>query len=229
MLLIRSSQMETLNANSMNQYKAELCRHLKYYDPHLCETAGDEALEKTVHFGLKRAHECGFTQRGPIRTYLEIMLSLGSDFHRDPQFFWLKTWLQPQDRYQEMDRARYLQFHVVRYLDVVQDGKGENRIEALRKIQQGTLDQLIEIGSNDTAKAIRWLESIHALKCRFIGRSPLESLIELAREEAIKAELKEPEGFLLLLGFMFIHGSGVLRDPMHPEVSEHSLVKIASE
>ncbi len=226
MLLIRSSQMDTLDVYSMDQYKAELCRHLSQYDPLLCETAGPKALEEVVDLGLERAHKCDFTQDGPIRTYLEIMLSLGSDFDGDPQYFWLTTWLQPQDYYQEMDRARYLQFHVLRYLNDVQGSEKENRIEALRRLMEVTLDQLIEIGRDDNEKAIRWLESIHPLKCRFIGHNALELLIQMARQEATETGLKGPEGFLLLLGLMFIHGRGVLSDPMHPEVTKQSLAKM---
>ena len=154
MLHIRSSQMEMFDAYSLKQYKAELCRHLRLYDAFLCEAAGSEALEKAVDLGLHRAHECGFTLNGPIRTYLEIMLALGSDFDRDPQYFWLIPWLRPQERYQEMERARYLQFHVVRYLDDVEGSDGANRIEALRKAQGVTRDRLIEIGSSYPEQAM---------------------------------------------------------------------------
>lgn len=219
MIHIRSSQMETFDAYSLNKYKAELCKHLTRYDSLLCEAAGSEALEEAVDLGLQRAHECGFTLNGPIRTYLEIMLALGSDFDRDPQYFWLIPWLRPQERYPEMDRARYLQFHVMRYLDDFQGSDGANVIQALNKAQGVTRDQLIEIGSNYPEEAMNWLESMHPLKCRFIGKDALQSLIQSARKEAAQAELHSPESVPLVLGLMFTFGSGILRDPMYPWVT----------
>ena len=219
MIHIRSSQMEKFDACSLNKYKAELCKHLTRYDSLLCEAAGPEALEEAVGLGLQRARECGFSLNGPIRTYLEIMLALGSDFDRDPQYFWLIPWLRPQERYQEMDRARYLQFHVVRYLDNVQGSDGANGIRALNKAQGVTHAQLIEIGSTYPEEAMNWLESMHPLKCRFIGKDALGSLIKSARKEAAQAELRSPASIPLVLGLMFTFGSGILRDPMYPWVT----------
>lgn len=219
MIHIRSSQMETFDAYSLNKYKVELCKHLTRYDSLLCEAAGSQALKEAVTLGLQRAHECGFTLNEPIRTYLEIMLALGSDFDRDPQYFWLIPWLRPQERYPEMDRARYLQFHVVRYLDDVQGSDGVNAIQALSRAQGITHQQLIEISRNYPVEAMSWLESMHPLKCRFIGKDALQSLIKSARKEAAQAELRSPESLPLVLGLMFIFGSGILRDPMYPWVA----------
>lgn len=219
MIHIRSSQMETFDAYSLNKYKAELCRHLTRYDSLLCKAAGSQALKEAVTLGLQRAHECGFTLNGPIRTYLEIMLALGGDFDRDPQYFWLIPWLRPQERYPEMDRARYLQFHVVRYLGDVQGSDGVNGIQALNKAQGVTREQLIQIDSSYPEKAMNWLESMHPLKCRFIGKDALQSLIKSAHKEAAQAELRSPESVPLVLGLMFIFGSGILRDPMYPWVA----------
>ena len=216
---IRSSQMDTLDAYSLKHYKSKLCRHLRQYDSLLCEAAGAEALEEAVDLGVQRAQECGFTLNGPIRTYLEIMLALGSDFDRDPQYFWLRTWLKPQERYPEMDRARYLQFHVMRYLDDVQGSDGAKGIQALNKAQGVTREQLIEISRNYPEKAMNWLESMHPLKCRFIGKDALHTLTKSARKEAAKAELHSPESVPLVLGLMFTFGSGILHDPMYPWVT----------
>ncbi len=219
MLLIRSSQKDVFDSYSLNQYKAELCQHLTRYDSLLCEAAGPEAVKETVDFGVQRAHECGFTLNGPIRTYLEIMLAFGSHFDRDPQYFWLVPWLRPQDRYPEMERARYLQFHVIRYLNYIQGSDAANGIVALKKAQEVTRAQLIKFGSNYPEEAMNWLESTNRLKCRFIGNKAIQSLILSARKEATRVELHSPQSVPLVLGLMFTFGSGILRDPMYPWVA----------
>jgi hypothetical protein len=216
---IRSSQMDILDAHSMKKYKTKLCRHLRQYDPLLCEAAGAEALEEAVDLGVQRAHECSFTLNGPIRSYLEIMFVLGSDFDRDPQYFWLRPWLQPQERYPEMERARYLQFHVIRFINDFQGSDNINIIHALNQAQDITREQLIEISRNYPEKAVNWLESMHPLKCRFIGKDALRSLMNLAIKETARAELQGPESVALVLGLMFTFGSGILHDPMYPWVN----------
>lgn len=219
MLIIRSSQREKLDAYSLTQYMAALCRHLVQFDPVLCGAAGLGAVEKAVDIGLRQAHQCGFALDGPIRTFLEIMLVLGSEFDRDPQYSWLVPWLQPVEHYQEMERAQYLHFHVVRYLDYIEGRDGSHGVAALKKAQQVTRNQLKEIGEGYPEKAIRLLESINPLKCRFIGRREIQSLIQLAVKEADQAKLKSLEGATLILVLMFSFGSGILRDPMYPWVT----------
>jgi hypothetical protein len=214
MLSIRASQMEKLTSYCMDRYKAELCRHLAQYDSASCEAAGAEAIESVVNSGIRKARECGFTLDGPVRTYLEIMLALGMEFDRDPQYFWLSPWLRSSGNYQEMDRARYLQFHVIRYLDDVQGIDGSYGAAALKRAQQITRGQLAEIGRDDPEITVSRLESIHPLKCRFMGRNALLQLVRSAEKEAGQARLPDSAGACLVLLLMFTYGIGVLRDPM---------------
>jgi hypothetical protein len=220
MLYIRPEQMETLNAHSLKMYKDKLRTHLMQYKPYLCEAAGTESLKTMVDLGFQRARSCDFTLSGTIRTYLEIMLVLGSDFKRDPQYFWLMPWLRSQEDCPEMDRARLLRFHVVRYLDDVQGINGVYEIQALSQAQSITNEQLIQISGNYPQNAMKWLESMYPQKCRFIGTDALWSLIHHARKEAIQSELSSPAGAPLVLVLMFTFGSGILRDPMYPWITK---------
>lgn len=194
--------------------------HLMQYKPHLCEAAGTESLNTMVDLGFQRARSCDFTLSGTIRTYLEIMFVLGSDFNMDPQYFWLKPWLDSQADCPEMDRARLLRFHVVRYLDDVQGIDGTYEIQALSQAQSITMEQLIQIGRSYPQDVMKWLESMCPQKCRFIGTDALGSMVQIAREEATPFGLSSPAGAPLILLLMFTFGSGFLHDPMYSWITK---------
>ena len=220
MMIIRSSQIEAFDNVALNKYKAELCIHLRQFDSLLCQAAGNEALNRTVDIGIGQAHKSDFILNGSIKTYLEIMITLGCEFNKDPQYFWLRPFLESEDFESENDKMRYLNFHVNRYMDNVQGIDGTHGMEVLQRVQNITREELIEIGSNYSVNSISWLESLHPLKCAFIGSDALKSLSQLAADEAKQANLFSIESASLLLGLMFAFGSGIIRDPMYPWVSQ---------
>ena len=43
-------------------------------------------MRREIRFGLERAGSYGFTIRGPVRFYIELMVRLGCDFDTDPPY-----------------------------------------------------------------------------------------------------------------------------------------------
>lgn len=71
-------------------------------------TVGDEQMLKAVRFGITQARNHGFTFRGPVQLYLELMLLFGSYFDTDPQYPWAAAILARQDSGSQMQRAEQL-------------------------------------------------------------------------------------------------------------------------
>ena len=67
---------------------------------------GGEWLKTLVNTGVSRARGHGFTLRGPLRLYLDLMFLFGSDFDTDPQYPWAGEVLKEQGM--EMERAAAL-------------------------------------------------------------------------------------------------------------------------
>jgi hypothetical protein len=59
----------------------------------------------TVRKGIERAAGYNFTLRGPLRFYVEAMLSFGSDFNTDPQLAWAVEVLNDASEPDELSRA----------------------------------------------------------------------------------------------------------------------------
>ena len=56
------------------------------FAPELCEVIGEEQLRVALRQAMARAAGYGFTYRGPIRLFIELMFLCGSAFDTDPQY-----------------------------------------------------------------------------------------------------------------------------------------------
>jgi len=86
MLAIRTEQMKTFEQAAMRRFEDEMVEHSKDLSPRLCEVIGDEQLRVALRSAICRAMAYGFTYRGPIRLFIEMMFFCGSSFDTDPQY-----------------------------------------------------------------------------------------------------------------------------------------------
>ena len=86
MLKIRPTQMIVFEKASLRRFEDEMVVHSKEFTPRLYEVLGEEQLRVALRQAMKRADTYGFTNRGPIRLYIELMFLYGSDFDTDPQY-----------------------------------------------------------------------------------------------------------------------------------------------
>jgi hypothetical protein len=220
MIVLRKSQMDILKAVPQKQFKNDMVEHLKLFDPILCRTAGPNAVAAFVDIAYEQALALGLSQKSAVTAYIEIAITLGCEFHQDPQYYWLHPFIKSLGKESQDEKIRLLQFHVVRYLDEVHGAHGENALKALNKIEHITGAELGEIAASYFSKAPGWLESLQPGKCAFIGFDAISSLAAYAQGEAKQHNLEYPESVPVLLGLMFSFGSGILRDPLYSWIPE---------
>src|SRR4029453_3221824 len=85
-MIIRAEQMKVFEERAWQQFEEEMMAHSKDFSPRLCEVIGDEQLRVAVRAAIARAVDYGFTNRGPIRLFVEMMFLCGSSFDTDPQY-----------------------------------------------------------------------------------------------------------------------------------------------
>ena len=88
MLAIRPEQMKVFEDVAMRRFEDEMVEHVKSnaIRARLCKVLGDEQLRVAIRQTITRAGKFGFTNRGPIRLYIELAFLFGSDFDTDPQY-----------------------------------------------------------------------------------------------------------------------------------------------
>src|SRR5919198_5265474 len=117
MLTIRPEQMEVLERGTRQRFENEMVAHGAEFSPRLSEIIGDEQLRLAVRQAIERARGFGFTNRGPIRLYVELIFLRGSDFDTDPQYPELGRILREEG--DQMLRAERLFDAVSDYMDKV--------------------------------------------------------------------------------------------------------------
>ena len=96
-MIIRKKQIEALEEAAVDNFVSEMAKHCEDFSPQLTKTLKDEQLKDAVRFGIGKAEKYGFTQRGPVRFFIDLMIVFGSGFDTDPQYPWIAEILNSSD------------------------------------------------------------------------------------------------------------------------------------
>ena len=132
MLLIRNAQMSVFQQAGEKAFCEELVRHCRTFAPEICRAAGQDNVRAAVDRGVIAARGYGFTLRGPLRFYMELMFSFGSSMDTDPQLPWLAEELASRSA-DEFTRATRLFERAAEFFDRVMGPADENALRALQR------------------------------------------------------------------------------------------------
>ena len=196
---------------------------LRAHAPQLTRVAGDEVLREVIRTGIDRAARHGLTDRGPVRFFLELLLSFGHHFDTDPQYAAFHPALHAVE-IDQMARAITLHGAVQRYFDLVSGPDDQHAVAAMTRWQ--ALAASGDSAPGQDARPERLLalcQEIYPEKYAYVGRPALARLLapcfqpSAPRMASIPAAARPVAG-LLMYGF----GAGVLTDPLYPWV-RHTL------
>ena len=88
MWTIRQEQAEAFRQNALQKFEDEMVEHLQGFASGHWMVIGEKTGRLVIQLGLKNAGQYGFTNRGPVRFYIELMFMFGSYFDTDPQYPW---------------------------------------------------------------------------------------------------------------------------------------------
>lgn len=218
MLVIREAQLTALEDDAVHRYVDELAAHCRTFSPHLCKTLSDEELHAAVLGGVVRAETQGFTKRGPVRLYVDMMILLGSGFDGDPQYPWAAAILATPD--EQMDRAETLHARVHEYLAGVDGPDNVHTLQALRELATRCRQGLALHRERLEPDLLALMAEIHPRKVAATGEDALRRLVRalLARgRERYRFRTARSLALMAVLGFAFGHDFDA--DPLLPWVS----------
>ena len=216
MLVIRKEQIDILQEGVLSAFEDEMVAHLAEFSPPLYKVLKEDQTRVAVRFGFDKADRYGFTLRGPIRLYLEMMLLFGSHFDTDPQYPWAREILVDKHSIAQMQRADWLYEKIVDFQEKVSGPHGENTrkaLEAVREIGNKPL-QLPEKDYDDIMR--REIYRVFPQKVEYIGNENLMELIRQARVDARGFDLPSTQGDTLMVVLKFAFGHGCGNDPLYP-------------
>ena len=220
MLTIHADQMEILGLSVLDRFKEELLRHLAGFAPELHALRGDKVFRVVIDQGVAKATHYGFTNRGPMRFYLECMFAYGAEFDRDFQIAGVEEQLALKHHNGQLWHAEQV-FAVIDRYQLATRGRGnEFAIAALRSL--GPFMDALDTLADDTLEVqlLDLMHRIHPRKSGHVGQDGLKRLVATARDEAASFDIGSAAGCGLLCGLMFALGIGISRDPLYPWVRE---------
>jgi hypothetical protein len=216
MLVIRDQQMQAFAQNAKRQFEAETVRHISEFAPRQFEILGEKTIRQIVSLGVERAEKYGFTNRGPVRFYTELMFMFGSDFDTDLQYAWAAELLNGTDPADQMSRADQLHQSTMRYIEMVAGQGLEYEREALNRIVPSPV--ALTFSGDDTKGIAEFFNKIYPQKCEYLGDSVLEELVQRGISSSA-AYSESSRAAMIFAGLMFIFGHGCLSDPQFPWIA----------
>ena len=159
MLVIRSTQLTALRRVALKSFENEMWIRLQECFPIDSELMGEVQARKVIRHGIERADAHGLTTRGELCQYIDLSLSLGTDFDRDPQLPWATEILtKGADATMGALHARALV-----YLEQIAGKKGDRYQRAMVRVRQLTVERAAEAAAAAPfeAAARSWLGGLH--------------------------------------------------------------------
>lgn len=218
-MLIRFKQIESLRDGALANFEDQMVEHLFKFAPRHSEVVGNECVRKTVQRGIERATQYGFTNRGPVRFYLELVSMFGMDFDTDPQYPWAAQTLRSLDIPDQMQRADRLYEASSEYLEKAAGPENQFAIAALRRAAAVRWEELTAPGSATGPAILRRFQAVYPEKFAYVGAPAFVPLVRTAEQAAGPHGLGTAAGRALFAGLMFTLGHGFVSDPQFPWIA----------
>ncbi|MFN0105868.1 MAG: hypothetical protein ACKV2U_27750, partial [Bryobacteraceae bacterium] len=216
MTVIRTQQMKLFEQAALRQFEEEMMAHGKSLSPRLCEVIGDEQLLVALRAAMTKADSYGFTNRGPIRLYIEMMFFCGSAFDTDPQYSAVGQVLRASG--DQMQRAEQIHEGYLDYLEKVSGPGAVNVHKALKDLLDLVRMPVAHSGDFETSMLYE-VNRIFPLKAAYVGEAALRALIEEGIAEARQYRFDTGRQTALLVVLKFAFGHGCTDDPLYPWIS----------
>lgn len=219
MIVIHQYLMNSMAESVAERFAKEMFVHLSNYAPRLLELRGRPCFQDLITAGISRAGDYGFTARGPVRLYIELMISLGCDFDTDPQYPWATSIVRGST--DQMRRADVLQREALTYMNFVMGSRNEHVTSAIRMFRQDfdhLRDQLSS--ADDIEEIFSLMEILYPQKAAYVGKRQLSVLIGSASKRAYRWGLHSTRirNIIALLSYAVGHRAD--RDPLYPWIGQ---------
>ncbi len=219
-MIIRSGQMDVLSDDALRRFEQQLVEELRQFAPWHAEILGAEGLLNCVRYAEKHAEPYGFTNRGPIRLYLQSMFLLGSDFDTDPSLPWAAQILNDSSIHDQTTRAARLYEALNAYTAAVAGPDNEYAKEALRRASDELTEFPQDVGASQDGLVLQKLQYVYPRRCEYAGEEAVSKLILEANAAAARRNLVSARAGLLFSGLMLALGHGFQTDPHLPWIQK---------
>lgn len=196
-------QVDVLKKISIESYIDEITEHCTDIFPRLIPLYRKEDVHYYIQQGITLAKKAGYTQRGPVRLYINMMILLGVNFECDPLFQWLKT--EGGNTLPQIERSVICYGLLDDYLASVYGENGRFYKKSLERFKNYSVKFFPEKISSNNEGLHELLRGIYPQKYDFAGYDAVNDLISLSVDkcERYKLNMVCHKSYLALIMFLF--------------------------
>jgi hypothetical protein len=219
-MIIRPEQMDSLSAAAEQNFLRQLVEEMREFAPWHAEVLGDSGLTRCVQFALQRSGQYGFTNRGPIRLYLQMIFLLGAEFDSDPLLPWAGEVLSDPLIVNQTDRAAQLYAGLNEYLKLVAGPNNKFAKDALVRARDELSSGLGGASEDIRTMIFDKMRRVYPEKCAYSGDAAVQKSIRFGIAAAARHSAATNRGASLFCGLIFALGHGFETDPHLPWIQK---------
>jgi hypothetical protein len=208
--------MEVFRKEALRGFEDQMVIHLAEFSPPLFNAVKEPRMREVIRFGIARAANHGFTFRGSVRFYLELMLLFGSHFDTDPQYPWATKILDDQEAAPQMQRAEFLYEATCEYRKQVAGHRDEYTLNALRSLPDLARQATAILAGDFVANILQQMRRVYPQKASYVGDHGLRLVIESGATMARHCGFSTVRAAALCVMLMSAFGHGCFHDPLYP-------------
>lgn len=217
MLVIRKEQMDAFSRDSRVRFEDGLVAYFTATYPRETRQAGGEKqIRRLVQSGIERAFTLGFQTERQVTLFVALQFMLGCDFDSDPQLPWASEIANRTLRNPTL-RIDFVYDAAIDYLTATAGEDCEHVVRALLRIRAYDFASAPQSsGEQFVTDVLGILHGFCPAKFEHQGEEANRQLVSIGRQTALRYGITENRGVLLLITLMFMLGSGIDRDLLHP-------------
>jgi hypothetical protein len=188
---IQGRQATALEAAELQRFKQNLVLHVRRFFPGHYRAFGDACIRSAIELSVRDARVHGLTTERNVCLYLNIMLMLGAEFERDPQFPWAADILQKANSANaKMDDLSAVTLDFMDRVAGVDNRRINRALSRLRHTFIGIISMPVTVPFEE-----HMLFTFHHLypeKAAAVGEPSLQALIRSGREAALRHGCRRP-------------------------------------
>lgn len=195
--------------------------HLGPRSPLQLQVLGEEGVRRFIRFGIDRAAAHGYTCRGPVRLWLELMLLFGGRFDDDPLVPpQLHRLLDCSDPDRQIPQAQALHAEACQWLHQVGGPDHAHTRQALARVHELSSQAWTPRPADLNVQVLHLVGWIHPRQLELLGIDAHRRAIDDALAQARERGITTPQGQALFPVLACLVGAGFAHDPLYPWITE---------
>jgi len=204
MIELCDPQIDLLKAFSLKKDTDDFIIHCRKMFPSLVTLQRKEHLRPYIEQSVELAKKAGFTQRGPVCVYMDMMIILGVGFERDP----LHAWLAPDaltDSSSQLEKSMALYAALKNYLNTVYGEQGMFFEESLQRLRHITINTLPVNPDSYSENVHALLHALYPQRYDFIGYDAINAWLSFTDVRMKNAGITKAKhkAYMALIMFLF--------------------------